>query len=91
MGEKAPLGAGGGDFSNPDISDPFGMWRFVPPPTPCLAKTVESVIIFKARSRSSTRFETTKDIGVDFALWAKKLCQKAEESFNGLKRESATD
>ena len=30
-------------------------------------------------------------IGVDFALWAKKLCQKAEESFNGSKRESATD
>ena len=35
--------------------------------------------------------ETTKDLGVDFALWAKKLCQEAEESFNGLKRESATD
>ena len=35
--------------------------------------------------------ETTKDIGVDFAPWAKKLCQKAEESFNGLKCESATD
>ena len=35
--------------------------------------------------------ETTKDIGVDFALWVKKLCQEAEESFNGLKRESATD
>ena len=25
--------------------------------------------------------ETTKDIGVDFAPWAKKLCQEAEESF----------
>ena len=32
-----------------------------------------------------------RSIGVDFAPWAKKLCQIAEESFNGLKRESATD
>ena len=41
-----------------------------------------SHIIMTARARN---------IGVDFALWAKKLCQEAEESVNGLKRESATD
>ena len=46
------------------------------------------------RKRQDSRIrilEITKDIGVDFALWAKKLCQEAEESFNGLKGESATD
>ena len=32
-----------------------------------------------------------QDIGVDFALWTRKLRQKGQESFNGLKRESATD
>ena len=36
-------------------------------------------------------FGHSQDIGVDFALWAKKLCQEAKEIFNGLKRESATD
>jgi len=32
-----------------------------------------------------------KDIGVEIALWTKKTRQKPEESFNGLKRGSATD
>ena len=39
----------------------------------------------------SQRLETKKSIGAENALWAKKPCQEAEEMFNGLKRESATD
>ena len=33
----------------------------------------------------------SQDIGVEDVLWAKKLCQEDTETFNGLKRESATD
>ena len=36
-------------------------------------------------------FGHSQYIGVDFALWAKKLCQEDKEVFNGLKRESAAD
>ena len=39
------VGTNGGGFSNPDISAPFGRRRLAPPPTPCLARTVENVII----------------------------------------------
>ena len=36
-------------------------------------------------------FGHSQYIGVDFALWAKKLCQEDKEIFNRLKRESAAD
>ena len=42
------------------------------------------VLDHSARSALSGEIsETTKDIGVEIALWAKKPCQKGEESFNG--------
>ena len=56
-----------------------------------LAKHSESLVLFHYPTRYIIMTARALYIGVDFALWAKKLRQKGGESFNGLKRESAAD
>ena len=56
MAEKhVTKGTDGGGFSNPDIPDPFGMWRLAPPPTPYLTKGAENVIISESAPGGPTR------------------------------------